>query len=188
VFENSQRAHSPLLAVGFFNCGNLRNLWRELMIEILHRTGSQSNVVMIRILPGSDIIEGVEAACRELHIHTGAITCCIGSLQRASFLIAVPLENKMGAGYSEPRILDGPLEFLSGQGMVGKEEDGSLFIHLHGVLSDKNGKVCGGHLVKGENPVLITCEIMLAQVEGVRMMRIYDPQVDMKLLKPLPVQ
>ena len=109
-------------------------------MRITFSEGHISRVVMIRVLPGSDIIEGIEDVCKRLDIKAGAITCCIGSLQRASLLIAVPLENKIGAGYSNPIDFDGPLEFLAGQGTIGQEEEGDLFIHMHGVLSDKDGK------------------------------------------------
>ena len=146
--------------------------------------GHLSRAVIIRIEPGSDIIESIEDVCRQLDIKSGVITCCIGSLQKASFLIAVPLENKIGAGYSDPKILDGPLEFLCGQGMIGKEESGEYFIHLHGLVSDKDGNVHGGHLIKGKNPVLITCEIMISLIEGMEMIRTYDSKVDMKVLMP----
>ena len=146
--------------------------------------GHMGKVVMIRVLPGSDIIEGIEEACKRLDIKSGAITCCIGSLKRASILIAVPLENKIGAGYGNPMDFDGPLEFLGGQGSIGQEEDESFFIHMHGMLSDKDGNVHGGHLIKGKNPVLITCEIMINEVKGVRMIRTYDPEIDMKVLAP----
>ncbi len=94
-------------------------------------------------------------------------------------MIAVPLENKIGAGYSNPMDFDGPLEFLAGQGTIGQEEEGDLFIHMHCVLSDKDGNVHGGHLIKGKNPVLATCEIMISHVEDVRMIRTYDPEIEM---------
>lgn len=146
--------------------------------------GHLSRVVMIRVHPGSDIIEGIEEVCQNLGIKCGAITCCIGSLQRASLLIAVPMNNKIGAGYSDPKVIKGPLEFLSGQGTIGQEEGGEIFIHLHGVISDKDGNVHGGHLIKGKNPVLITCEVVLIQVEGIHMIRVHDPEVDMKIFFP----
>lgn len=139
---------------------------------------------IVRVLPGVDVIEGIEEVCQSLGIKSGAITSCIGSLQRASLMIAVPLNNKVGAGYSDPMTLKGPLELLSGQGTIGLGEDGETAIHLHGVVSDKEGHVHGGHLVKGESPVLITCEVMLTHVEGVRIVRGYDPQVDMKVFLP----
>ena len=121
--------------------------------------GHLSRVIMIRVLPGSDMIEGIEAVCKRLDIKTGA-------------------------GYSNPMDFDGPLEFLAGQGTIGQEEKGDLFIHMHGVLSDKDGNVHGGHLIKGKNPVLLTCEIMISHVEDVRMIRTYDPEIAMKVLVP----
>ena len=141
-------------------------------------------MVMIRVLPGSDVIEGIGEACQQLDIKSGSITSCIGSLQMASLLIAVPMNNKIGAGYSDPKVIKGPLELLSGQGTIGQEEDGEIFIHLHGVVSDKDGNMYGGHLIKGKNPVLITCEVMVSQIEGIHMIRVYDPEVDMKVFFP----
>ncbi len=146
--------------------------------------GKLNKLVMIRVLPGSDIIEGIEETCQVHDIKCGAICSCIGSLQKASFLIAVPLKNKVGAGYSTPIDINGPLELLSAQGTIGREQNGGLFIHMHGLLSDQDGSVHGGHLIKGKNPVLITCEIMISQVEGVDMLRTYDPDVDMEVFIP----
>lgn len=101
-------------------------------------------------------------------------------------MVAIPMNNRAGAGYSEPKFLDGPLELLSGQGSIGQEEGGGLFVHLHGLLSDRDGRIYGGHLVRGENPVLITCEIMIGHAEGIQMLRTHDPEVDMKVLMPIP--
>jgi len=127
-------------------------------MRITFSEGHLSRVVMIRVLPGFVIIEGIEDVCKLLVIKTGA-------------------------GYSNPMDFDGPLEFLAGQGTIGQEE-GDLFIHMHGVLSDKDGNVHGGHLIKGKNPVLATCEIMISRVEDVRMIRTYDPGIEMKVLAP----
>jgi len=149
-------------------------------MKALFSEGRVSRAVLVKVLPGSDIIEGIEKACHDMDIKCGAITSCIGSLQRTSLLVAVPLNNKVGAGYSEPRNLNGPLELISGQGTIG-EDEGTAFVHIHGMVSDKDGNVYGGHLIKGENPVLITCEIMISPVDGIQMVRTYDPEVDMKV-------
>jgi predicted DNA-binding protein with PD1-like motif len=148
------------------------------------RAGSVTRAAVIRIHPGSDLIEGIEKACLGLNVRCASITSSIGSLRRSSFLIAVPLKNKVGAGYSAPKRMEGPLELLSAQGSIGLEEDGRLFVHLHGVLSDKEGNVHGGHFLKGENPVLITCEISLLPIEGVELRRSLDPEVEMEVLSP----
>jgi predicted DNA-binding protein with PD1-like motif len=55
---------------------------------------------------------------------------------------------------------------------------------MHGVVSDNEGHLHGGHFVKGKNPVLITCEVMLARIEGIRVVGGYDPEVDMQVFLP----
>lgn len=147
----------------------------------MYSEGNLSKAAMIRVIPGSDVIEGIEDACRKLRIKAGAIISCIGSLQRASVMIAIPLHNKVGAGYSEPITLEGPLELLSGQGTIGQDEQGEVAVHLHAVMSDKEGHLYGGHLVKGHNPVLITCEMLLAEIEGIKIQKGYDPETDMQV-------
>jgi len=143
-----------------------------------------SRVVMIRVRPGNDLIMGIEEACERSAIRSGAISCCIGSLRKASFMFLVPFDNRMGAAYCDPVTIEGPVEILSTQGAIG-EEEGSLFVHLHGSFVDKDGRVHGGHLIKGQNPVLFTAEIMVCKWDGARMLRLYDPEVDMKVLTPL---
>jgi predicted DNA-binding protein with PD1-like motif len=153
-------------------------------MSIQFSTAQIPRVVMIRVKPGNDLIQGIEEACDLLGIRSGVITCGIGSLQKASFMFLVPLDNRMGAGYCDPITVEGPMEILSAQGMIGEEETGDLFVHLHGSFSDKSGHVHGGHWVKGRNPVLFTAEVMICEVEGTRMLRLHDPEVDMKVLMP----
>jgi len=151
----------------------------------LYSEGHCAQAIMIRVLPGSDVIESIEEVCTKQGITSGAIISCIGSLQRASFMVAVPLDNKIGAGYSEPRKLEGPLELLSGQGTIGRQQEReSIAVHLHGVVSDKEGHLHGGHFIRGHNPVLITCEVMLARMEGIRIVRVDDPEVNMQVFVP----
>jgi predicted DNA-binding protein with PD1-like motif len=138
-----------------------------------------SSILFTRLPPGADVIEALEQVLNEAGIRAGTIVSCIGSLRSASFHIAVPADNPIGASYSEPIGVNGPLELLGGQGTVGPDEKGDIFIHLHAVFSDGKGNLRGGHLVKGGNPVLITCEITMACLEGMHIQRKYDPEVDM---------
>lgn len=153
-------------------------------IRLNQAEGGVGKIVLIRILPGSDVVEGVESACKAMGIRAGIVASCVGSLQRAHFLFVVPAQNKVGAEYGDPLILEGPLEFLGAQGTVGCEGSGELFVHLHGLASDKNGVVHGGHLVRGHCPVLITCEVAIVQVEGLNLVRRMDPEVGWEVLSP----
>jgi uncharacterized protein len=151
-------------------------------VSASHQLGSISNVVMIRLNPGRDLIEGITEVLNTHGMKSGAITSCIGSLQKASFFTAVPLPTKMGAGYGDPVDKEGPLELVSAQGTIGLDVEGNLLIHMHGALGDGRGNLYGGHLIKGKCPILITCEVMIAFLDGVRTLQQYDPETEMKLL------
>jgi hypothetical protein len=146
--------------------------------------GKLSRVASIRVLPGSDIIESIEEACLSLGIQSGCISSCIGSLRKAAFFVLRPMDNKMGAGYSSPVTLNGPLEILSAQGTIGRDEKGNPSVHLHGAVSDQEGRVHGGHFLKGKNAVLVTCEIMINAIDETQWLRIHDPELDMDVFSP----
>jgi predicted DNA-binding protein with PD1-like motif len=150
----------------------------------LHAEAEIGKAVFIRLSPGTDLITGIAGVCREQGIRAASIACCIASLRRASFFVVVPMNNRTGGGYSDPVHLEAPLEIVSAQGTVGEEENGEVFVHLHAALSDSQGMVHGGHLIQGTCPVLITSEIVLLPLYGVRLKRTYDPEVNMPILKP----
>ena len=147
-----------------------------------YQQGSLDKVVMIRLQPGKDLIEGITEVCMAQEIKSGAVTSCIGSLRRASFFTVVPLPTKMGAGYSDPIEMEGPLELVSAQGTIGLDVEGNLLIHMHGVLGDGRGNLFGSHLIKGKCPILITGEVMIAVFKEIRAVQQYDPETEMKLL------
>jgi hypothetical protein len=88
----------------------------------------------------------------------------------------------MGAGYGDPVVKEGPLELISAQGTIGLDVDANLLVHMHASLGDGLGNVYGGHLIKGKCPILITGEIMITFLEGIRAVQRYDQETDMKLL------
>jgi predicted DNA-binding protein with PD1-like motif len=53
---------------------------------------------------------------------------------------------------------------------------------MHGALGDDRGSLYGGHLIKGKWPILITCEVMIVFLDGVRAVQRYDPETEMRLL------
>ncbi len=153
-------------------------------MKATYQQGTVTKMVIIRVHPGADITEQIIEICRNLGITSGCITSCIGSFQRASFMVAVPMPNKIGAGYSDPIVMEGPIELVTAQGFIGTDDEGEYFVHLHGMLSDGKGNAFGGHLVKGACPILVTCEIMISVVEGLRLARKYNPEVELNILSP----
>ena len=143
--------------------------------------------VVGRLLPGTDLITGIEAMCQQHHVTSAMILAVIGSLTEAQMVYAVPdASGKIGIRYHDPVRIDGPLELLACQGVIGQAEEGALSVHLHGLISDPAMKVYGGHFLVGGNPVLATAEIIIQESRDVRMIREQDEETGFALFKFYP--
>jgi len=134
--------------------------------------GTFSEIVVIRLDPGEDVFEGILRYCKEHAIKNGVLLALHGSLKKASFFNVVPKPDlAMQYGYTDPMILDDICELIGGSGTVTHEEDGTINIHVHCSYSDRGGKAWGGHLIPG-NEVLLVAEIMIGVVKGAEMLGI----------------
>ncbi len=130
-----------------------------------------------RLLPGSDLMQGVAELCRGHNISCGIIVSIIGSLQRAEFIYPLPdRSNSIGVRYSDPMQIEGPIELLSCQGTIGLTDEGELNIHMHALISDPTMRVYGGHLVDNGNPVLGTGEFLIQECHDAKILRQHDEE------------
>lgn len=129
--------------------------------------------VLGRILPGSDVIEGIEKICIENDIKNGWVDC-IGSLKETNFFILTKQpQTKAGAAYGDPLHKDFPVELIAGQGLL---VDGGA--HVHAIMCGDDGVCFGGHLIKGGSPVLVTCEVSITEAVNLNCARGDDGEVD----------
>lgn len=162
-----------------FDGGSIMNRIRTQTVAL-----KKGKIILGRILPGTDFIKGIKKVCKDNHVMYGTIVAAIGSLNRAEFIYAAPDKNaKIGIKYSESSHIEGPLELLACQGMIGQTSDGQLSIHLHGLMSDPDMKVYGGHFLENGNPVLATLEIMIHENQGIRMIREQDDETGFPVFK-----
>lgn len=145
--------------------------------DVESAVSSGGRVIVGRLHPGIDLIEGLEAACDEHGIEHAAIVACYGSLSRAGFkFLQIP------NGEAHPRLVptrvDKRLEFMGGQGLVCRTPEGARATHLHGSVSDETGAVMGGHFDTGLNPVFNNMDFVLQELGGVRLIREHDPVTD----------
>lgn len=146
--------------------------------------GAISRVITARLKPGTEFLTGIIAICEKHHIQQGYISCCIGSLQKATFCAAKKDNSvKIGAKYANPIEIPGPVQFVSGQGFICQSESGEYILHIHGTFSNwKNERmtqVFDGHMWHEGNPVLITMELIINEVTGLKMLRKYDDEVEL---------
>lgn len=152
------------------------------MIRTQSVLSTNGKSVVGRILPGVQLFEGIQQICEQYHIKYGVITALLGSLRAGSIVCVMENEESpLGISYSQGTIIEGPLEILSGQGMIGRGEEDEFQIHLHGLMVDKNLTIHGGHFIPEGNRVLATVEIMIQIVEDGEFLRKFDEETGFPL-------
>ena len=147
--------------------------------------GKISRVVVLRLKPGMDLLNGIQSACERYQIHNGVIISAIGSLKCVRFcdVEALP-EKKCGYGYGRILALDETIELTGASGVICSDTEKNINLHVHISMSDKNGKGYGGHLVEG-TIVLMTADIVVGEITGIEMRREYDSDSEVYLLSPI---
>lgn len=152
-------------------------------VRFLSAEGTCNRVVAARLKPGADLIGGIAAVCRAHNIKQGYISCVIGSLKQAQYVLPITdASTPSGIRYGDPITVSGPIEFTSGQGVICQSQDGELLIHFHGCFCGPDGQSMAGHFSAGGNPVLVTAEMILTEISGMRMMRRMDPEVGLMMM------
>jgi len=154
-------------------------------IRAKHVCGKFGKMIPARLLPGTDLMNGLKKVCEDNGVRHGTVLSAIGSLRKLTIQVLAPNEKvKLGAAYTEPQTIPGPIEILGIQGVIFEIEAGEVALHLHGIFCDKDGKTFGGHIVPGENPILATLDAVIGEVAGVRLTRRHDEETDLKLFSP----
>jgi hypothetical protein len=150
-----------------------------------YASGKPGRLVPVRLRTGTDVTNGIKQVCEELGIRYGAVLVGIGSVRQLSYCVLTPKpEVKVGAGYTDPEVVPGPVEIVGLSGVIFQSEEGETLLHLHGTFSDKTGRVYAGHVVAGANPVLATLDALVGEVIDAKMTRRMDEEVGMGLYTP----
>jgi len=147
--------------------------------------GKFGKMVPLRLLPGTDLMNGLKKVCEDNGIRHGTLLSAIGSLRKLTIQVLAPNEKvKLGAAYTPPQTIPGPIEILGIQGVIFEIDNGEVALHLHGTFCDQDGKTFGGHIVPGENPILATLDAVISEVTGVKLTRRHDEETDLNLFSP----
>ncbi len=146
--------------------------------------GKLGRVIVARLKPGTDLLEGIRQVCEKHQLHNGVVISGIGSLACVRYCDVEPLpEKKCGYGYGGILELNETIELTGAGGVICSDAENNINLHIHLSLSDRTGRAYGGHLVSGTK-VLMTADIVLGEIEGIAMRREYDPGMDVYLLSP----
>ena len=145
--------------------------------------GSLTRVLAIRLKPGTDVLLGLEEACKANNINNGVILSAIGSLDSPQFCNPVEMDTKAGYGYGETLHLTGPIELTNASGIICHDDEGVTNLHVHMTLTDRHGNAHGGHLVPGTK-VLVTTDVIIAEIDGIVMGRKFNDELGVPLFAP----
>ncbi|MFW9907058.1 MAG: PPC domain-containing DNA-binding protein [Candidatus Thorarchaeota archaeon] len=115
--------------------------------------------VVVRMVPGEDILETLEDLAKKLEIRAGYLML-IGAISGAT-LGYFDLEKKQYKSF----IIDKDLEVTSCIGNIAVGRDGNPIVHAHIVVADEQGKSFSGHLMRGCR-VSVTIEVILTILDG----------------------
>jgi len=113
-----------------------------------------------RLLPGTDLFQGISNVVETEQIQAGWIGTCVGSLVQYNIRFANQPNTTVGNGHFEIVSLVGTVSV-----------NGS---HIHISVSDGSGVTVGGHLAASNNTVYTTAEIVIFGSSRYRFERAHD--------------
>jgi len=128
-------------------------------------------VVFSRLFENEDLLEAISNTAKQRGIKAGFFIL-IGTLKEA----------KLGfyrQGKYQPIQIDEPVEIVSCIGNISLKEE-ELVAHAHISVSNKEGKVLGGHLLPG-CMVAVTAELVLVEAVDVKLQRKFDEKTKLYL-------
>ena len=86
----------------------------------------KGRTIAARLLPGTDLVAGIESVCRAHRVQYGYFGSVIGSLQKATYIVPLPDPTApLGFNFSEQLAEVGPIDLLGGQGVICQSEKAS---------------------------------------------------------------
>ncbi len=119
--------------------------------------GRFARVISARVRPNLDIVEAVEAICKDHDIRHAVIRGCVGSLMDANLKLGssddAPLQHVQGPG----------LEIAVSSGEVRPDTNGQPRARLHGIVANAAGQSFAGEFLRGQNLSFVTLELILQE-------------------------
>lgn len=132
--------------------------------------GRMEDVYVLRLLPGTDIIHGIEEFAAKEGITHGVILSMLGTLKDGAFRnprvdTTLPIVREYeGADQIDTYSFDRPVEIVGGAGNLFLREE-KIEAHIHLIVSQDGAKTMAGHLFRGS--IWTQAEIFIAKLSGI---------------------
>jgi len=136
--------------------------------------GTLGRFFVCRLDYESDLLDSIKRFADEKGVKV-AVFFLLGAVKKARFSFYDQEEKK----YVEDEI-DEPMEVLSCIGNIARMK-GETIVHGHTVLSNREGKSYGGHLINGT--IVFSAELFIMELKGIVLEREYDKVTGLNLFK-----
>ena len=144
-------------------------------LKVKNICGRSGKVLPIQLPTGEDLVASLKQACRNNGIRYAAILSTVGSLRQLTIEnVIISKTSRTGADFGPPKVIPGPLQVMSLEGFIYESAKGEMDYHIHGLFADTDGKICGGHLIEGGNPIQTRLVMVVGEIAGVRMVERLD--------------
>ena len=151
---------------------------KQQYVGFLGSTSGRAGVA--RLLPGVDLLEGIEMICRDYDIKYG-ICWCHGSIAKTS--VYIPGIGGVAGRVYEKRDFG---QIVSATGVICETSDGKKDVHLHFAANDELCHFIGGHALKGKCQVGDTMDVIIMEIKGGKMLRKLDKNTGEVEFSPEP--
>ena len=148
--------------------------------------------IVVTVESGRDLLETLEEAARREGLRNAAVLSGVGSLNKVAFRNIETTPGRSADAGSQlltkgPKMalknLTGPMEMISLEGNITRDEDDKPVLHLHGMVSDEEARVFGGALNRGCE-VSRQVEIFILEMDGLDLKRLIDEETGSRNLVP----
>ncbi len=147
--------------------------------------GKPGRVIAARIERGEDTINSIIELIKENGYRSGTVSA-IGSLNSATVAWARTTDlSRPGEEITVTCTMEGPVDLGCGWGMFGTAEDGSVTLHFHAIIMDKEGNVRCGNLQPGSAPVMATLDIVIQELVDLDINPTLDHLLNHKFFNPV---
>jgi predicted DNA-binding protein with PD1-like motif len=138
--------------------------------------GRLGKIVTRQLPTKSDLVKGIKQLCADNEIRYGAILTTVGSLRELAIEVPGPIRKDRSETVQKEVVLPGPMQVLSLIGVIFENADGEMDVHIHGSFLDAQGKIHGGHLIEGKNPILARMVVVIGEVADVSLIEGFDEE------------
>lgn len=129
---------------------------------------------------GVDLIDGILEECRKHGITSGKVSC-IGSLKKVGYVL-FKTANGSPSGYGREINIENPVELINSTGFICQDENKELDLHLHGCVTEEDGRISAGHFLRHKNPTLITVEFAVTSGKDITAKRTFDEDLGFRVI------